>query len=132
MLPIAAVLGGMFLRSLVNLRSVPTAVRLGIPAALLGVGLVNAVAENRVFRGDARYQAAEWMAVHLPCGASVGVTYDTAYVPPLGCYDVWKFLPSQTEQAVRWPEFFVLSEGYAQRFLATDAGSRFMRRLAHG
>ena len=131
-LPVAAVVGGMFLRSLVNIRTLPAAVRYGIPAVLLGVGLLNATAQNQVFRADARQRAAEWMAGSLPCGASVGVTFDLGYVPRLDCYDVWRFLPSHTEQAVRWPEYFVLSETYAQRFLATDAGGRFIKRLVTG
>jgi hypothetical protein len=84
------------------------------------------------FRGDARYRAADWMTRSVSCGSSIGVTYDAEYVPPLACYDVWAFIPSQTETAVRLPQYFVLSETYVGRFAETDAGSRFIRRLRSG
>ena len=110
----------------------PRVLRYGVPAVALGVGLLNAIAQNVAFRHDARYGAADWLTRHVACGATVGVALDTAYVPPLTCYDVWPFLASQFDQVVRSPDYFVLSENYSRRLLATPGGERFLRRINSG
>jgi hypothetical protein len=131
-LPVAAFIGGTFLASVLQRRTLPRVVRYSVPAVVLSVGLLNALGQNAAFRGDARYAAADWLTRHVPCGAPIGVAIDTAYVPPLGCYDVWQFLPSQLDQVVRWPAYFVLSENYSQRLLATQSGERFLRSIKSG
>ena len=109
-LPIAAFIGGTFLAWVVQRQTVPRVLRYGVPAILLSVGLLNALAQNAAFRGDARYAAADWLTRHVPCGAPVGVAIDAAYVPPLGCYDVWQFLPTRLDGVARWPDYFVLGQ----------------------
>jgi hypothetical protein len=131
-LPVAAVLGGLFLRSMLLHAEVPRIVPRAIAALVIGVSLVNAIGQNRAFHADARYAAAAWITRDIPCGTSVGVTIDAQYVPPLGCFEVWPFAPSQMDQVASWPEYLVLSETYAQRFAATPAGARFLERLQSG
>jgi hypothetical protein len=131
-LPVAAFIGATFLALVVRRQTLPRVLRYGVPGVVLSVGLLNAVAQNVAFRYDARYAAADWMTRHVPCGAPVGVAIDTAYVPPLGCYDVSQFIPSQLEQEARLPEYFVLSENYSQRLIATPSGRRFLNRLRSG
>jgi PA14 domain/Dolichyl-phosphate-mannose-protein mannosyltransferase len=131
-LPVAAVLGGLFLRSMLLHAAVPRIVPRAIAALVIGVSLVNAIGQNRAFHADARYAAAAWITRDIPCGSSVGVTMDAQYVPPLGCYEVWPFAPWQMDQVARWPEYFVLSETYAQRFAAIPSGARFLERLRSG
>jgi hypothetical protein len=131
-LPAAAFIGGTFLAMLVRQQTLPRVLRYGVPAVVLSVGLLNAIAQNVAFRSDARYAAADWMTRHVSCGAPVGVAIDAGYVPPLGCFDVWPFLPSQLDQVVRWPNYFLLSENYSQRLLATPSGQRFLRDIKSG
>lgn len=131
-LPLAAFIGGTFLASVLQRRTLPWVVRYGVPAFVLSVGLLNALGQNAAFRGDARYAAADWLTRHVPCGAPIGVAIDAAYLPPLGCYDVWQFLPSELDRVVRWPDYFVLSENYSQRLLVTQSGERFLRSIKSG
>jgi hypothetical protein len=131
-LPVAAVLGGLFLRSILLNGAVPRSVPRAIAALVIGVSLLNAIGQNRGFHGDARYSAAAWMARDVPCGATVGVTVDAQYVPPLGCFAVWPLVPAQMNQVAYWPEYVVLSETYAQRFAAIPAGAQFLEWLRAG
>ena len=68
-LPVAAFIGGTFLAWFVQRQTLPRVLRYGVPAIVLSVGLLNAVAQNVAFRDDARYAAADWLTRHVPCGA---------------------------------------------------------------
>lgn len=130
-LPVAAIVGGAGLSAL--LRSTwPRALRMAVPALLFGAAALNAIGINVVFQRDPRHEAGQWLAAHAACGSTIGVTYDVSYVPPLVCYEVWSLLPSQTENLTRLPDYFVLNEAFARRFLETPSGSKFLARLASG
>jgi hypothetical protein len=98
----------------------------------VGVSFLGAAGITVSMSRDPRYVAADWLAANVPCGSSVGVSYNTAYVPPLDCYDVWALWPGYTEGMIRWPDFFVLNDAYIQRFRLTPSGPRFLERLYSG
>ncbi|MGQ0733355.1 MAG: PA14 domain-containing protein [Acidobacteriota bacterium] len=133
MLPLAAIVGGLFLSSAARAPDRPGARwRLVIPALVLLAASLNAAAQNVVFSRDPRHAAAAWLAGHVPCGSPVGVTFDTQYVPELSCFDVWPIRPGQTSDMVRYPDWLVLNEAYARRFGATASGAVFLARLCGG
>ncbi len=131
-LPVAALVGGMFLQAFVRAAWLPQLVRVAVPTAVLTLAAANAVAINVVFHSDPRHVGREWLARHVACGSSVGVIYRGAYLPPLDCYSIWPLIPSRLDGMVRWPDYLVLNNAYAQRFLATASGPRFLRRLQSG
>jgi hypothetical protein len=131
-LPAVAVIGGIGLASVRRAAGVPRLVRAGVPAALLGTAAVGAIAQNVAFSRDPRDAASQWLASHVACGSSVGVTYNPEYVPSLTCYDVWTFTAGQMDGVMRWPEYFVLNEAYIERFRRTPSGGRFLARLESG
>jgi hypothetical protein len=132
LLPIVAMLGGRFLAWVTHTERLPRLIRMAVPAAVVAVAAINAVGANAAFFKDPRHDAARWLADAVPCGSSVGLTYDRGYVPALDCYDVWTMIASDTETLVRFPEYFVFNEGYVNRLLATPSGSKFLKRLRSG
>lgn len=131
-LPVVAVLGGVGLRAILDARDLAPAVRLGVPALLVGMAIVGAAAQNVVFHRDPRGPAGEWLASHVPCGTSIGVVYNPQYVPALDCYDVRPFFASHIDGMVRWPDYLVLNEAYMARLRRTPSGGRFLRQLEAG
>lgn len=131
-LPIVAIIGGMCLQAVARATRTPRLVRVAVPAVVLASAAASAIGINVVFHTDPRHRSHEWLARNVACGSSVGVTYDDMYVPPLECYDVWRLLPSQTATMTRYPDYFVLNEAYARRFLPTVSGSLFLMRLQSG
>lgn len=130
-LPVAAIVGGAGLRALAR-ATLPRIVRFGVPATVLAAATLTVVGVNIVFQQDPRLPAGEWLARHVPCGSTVGVTFDAAYVPSMPCYDVWPLIPSRTENLVRLPSYLVLNEAFARRFKRTPSGSKFLARLESG
>ncbi len=133
MLPGAALLGGGFLAWVIEMASRTNRRWLiAVPVGLLVVASLNAAAQNVIFYNDPRHDAAKWLARNVPCGSSVGVTYDRQYVPDLYCRDVWDLIPSRTLTMVRFPDRFVLNPAYAHRFNSAPAGRLFLTRLSRG
>jgi PA14 domain/Dolichyl-phosphate-mannose-protein mannosyltransferase len=131
-LPVAAMVGGVWLSHVYRHPRLPPAVATAVPLTLVGASLLSAVAINVTLHRDPRYVAADWMAANVACGSSVGVSYNAMCVPPLDCYDVWAMWPSQTEGMRRWPDHFVLNDAYIQRFRLAPSGRRFLERLYSG
>ncbi len=129
---VAAAVGGVFLSHVYRHPRLPPAVATAVPLTLVAASLLSAVALNVTLHRDPRYVAADWMAVNIACGSSIGVSYNSMYVPPLDCYDVWTVWPGQTEAMRRWPDHFVLNDAYVQRFRLAPSGRRFLERLHSG
>jgi hypothetical protein len=131
-LPLVAFVGGRFLSALTRRRSLPIAIRAGIPALVFTIGAINAIAQNLLFHGDARSPATTWIAQNIPCGARIGVAYDRNYIPAVGCFDVLPIRPSEIWGITDWPEYLVFNDMYVGRFLDTAAGTDFLERLHAG
>jgi PA14 domain/Dolichyl-phosphate-mannose-protein mannosyltransferase len=131
-LPIAAACGGMFLASAQRWRAGPVAVGRMVVIATLGAGILNAVGMNLVFYQDPRFAAWDWLRTNLPCGSSVGVTFNRSYIPPLDCFDVWPLRGGTVDAMVRRPQYLVFNEAYAKRLNASPSGSVFLWRLSAG
>jgi hypothetical protein len=131
-LPVVAFVGGRFLSDLTRQRTLPVAIRAGIPTLVLATGTINAIAQNVLFHGDARTPATAWIARNIPCGSRIGVAYDTSYVPALGCFDVLPIRPSEIAGIADWPEYLVFNDMYVRRFLDTPIGADFLARLHAG
>ncbi|MCA1583709.1 MAG: glycosyltransferase family 39 protein, partial [Acidobacteria bacterium] len=86
-LPVMAIIGGFALRSVADAADLPIKVRTAVPVTLIGAALAGALAQNLVFHDDPRRRASAWLAQHVPCGSSVGVTWSAEYGPALSCYD---------------------------------------------
>jgi 4-amino-4-deoxy-L-arabinose transferase-like glycosyltransferase len=130
-LPLAAMVGGAGLRALVY-STLPRMVRVGVPVAVFAAATCTVAGVNVVFQQDPRLPAREWLARHVACGSTVGVTFDMAYVPSMPCYDVWPLIPSRTENLVRLPDYVVLNEAFARRFKGTPSGSKFLVGVESG
>jgi hypothetical protein len=131
-LPIAAAIGGIGLSALWGMRRRGHRLGAVVVTAILAAGVVNGVAINVVFHRDPRHEAWRWLQAQVPCGSSVGVTFNAIYLPPLDCYDVWGLLPSSRVGMTRWPRFLVLNEAYMERFRDTPDGARFLADLRSG
>lgn len=131
-LPIVALIGGIGVRAVLDADDLPRGLRRAVPGVLVGVAIAGAVAQNVAFRDDPRGPAAAWLAQHVACGSTIGVTYSARYVPALDCYDVRSFIASETETIVRWPDYLVLSEQFAERLRSTPSGTKFLERLQSG
>jgi 4-amino-4-deoxy-L-arabinose transferase-like glycosyltransferase len=131
-LPVVAIVGGGLLRAVLRATWLPRVARLAIPVVVVVAAAASAVGMDIVFQQDPRHRAADWIADNVPCGSSVGVMFDGAYVPALACYEVLRLRPSQVATIRRWPPTFVLNEAYARRFLDTVSGSLFLMRLRTG
>jgi hypothetical protein len=131
-LPILAAIGGIGLASLAPVKPGGRAVGAAVAVALVGVGAVNAVAMNVVFARDPRHAAWQWLRRNVPCGSSVGVTFNGRYVPPLDCLDMWELTPGAIDGMARWPQYLVLNDAYLQRFRDSPSGAAFYDALLSG
>jgi hypothetical protein len=131
-LPLAAMSGGISLAGLRDLRVPHAAFGRVATAVFVAAGILNAAAINVVFFRDPRHDAWAWMQKNIPCGSSVGVTYNSSYVPPLDCFDVWLLNSSIVATMERAPRFLVLNEAYSRRFMDTPTGGKFLKQLAAG
>jgi hypothetical protein len=132
-LPGAALLGGELLAWVVETaRRTNRRWLFAVPTVLLAAACLNAAAQNVVFYNDPRHAAADWLARSVPCGSSMGVTFDARYVPDLYCRDVWDLLPSKVSSMVRFPDRLIFNEAYTYRFAAAPDGRRFLTRLKRG
>lgn len=131
-LPIAAAIGGVFLTTM--LRVPPKRLVIGpiIVFIIVAAGIANAIAMNVVFYRDPRHAAWRWLQLNVPCGSSIGVTFNGRYIPPLDCYDMWELAPDLIDGMVRWPRYLVLNEALLQRFSVRPSGLRFLERLESG
>jgi hypothetical protein len=130
-LPIMSALGGIGLAALLDVRR-GTVVGKVLAVGLVLVGVTNAVATTIVFTRDPRHDAWAWVRAHVPCGSSVGVTFNGRYVPPLDCLDMWELTPGAIDGMIRWPQYLVLNEAYLQRFRDSPSGAAFHAALISG
>jgi len=131
-LPVAALVGAMFLRAIARAAWLPALLRIAIPVGVLGTATANAVGINVVFGTDPRHRAKDWLASHVACGSSVGITYNASYVPSLDCYPVVRLTGSTVDAMSRYPEYLVFNEAFVSRFERTPSGARFMVRVQSG
>lgn len=131
-LPVVAIIGGVGMRAILDARDLAPALRLGVPSLLVTTALVGAAAQNVIFHDDPRGPAGGWLARHVSCGSSIGVTYNPRYLPALDCFDVQPFTASHIDGMVRWPDYLVLNEAYMARLRRTPSGGRFLRQLEAG
>lgn len=132
LLPVAAMVGGAGLAAVASASALPRLARVGVPAVVLGLGVLNAAGVDAVFAHDPRHAGSAWLAAHAPCGSTVGVLLDGEYVPPLDCYNVWRLRPDDDGRLPAWPEYFVLNDAYSRRLLSTYPGTRFLAMLRDG